>query len=148
MPHAHPSGFPSPSSVHSNARGGLSPALREKTALHRRAWALGCHTRIREGSPRHRFAARPRHPCSSGSSEALAYLPGDPDPFVIRRSQTTEGETHIMTMDNAGDRPPRYNKKRPPHRRARACPSPASARSNARGGQAPALRGKSGTPSP
>ena len=32
MPHAHPSGFPSPSSVHSNARGGQAPALREKTS--------------------------------------------------------------------------------------------------------------------
>ena len=28
MPHAHPSGFPSPSSVHSNVRGGQAPALR------------------------------------------------------------------------------------------------------------------------
>ena len=28
MPHAHPSGFPSPSLAHSNVRGGLSPALR------------------------------------------------------------------------------------------------------------------------
>ena len=38
------------------------------------------------------------------------------------------GEIHIGTMDNAGDRPPRYEKKRPPpHRRARACPSPSLA---------------------
>ena len=28
MPHAHPSGFPSPSPVHSNVRGGQAPALR------------------------------------------------------------------------------------------------------------------------
>ena len=38
--------------------------------------------------------------CSSGSP--------DPDPFVIRRSQTTEVKTHIVTMEIAGDRPPRY----------------------------------------
>ena len=40
----------------------------------------------------------------------------------------------------AGDRPPRYEKKRHPRRRARACPSPSLAQSNHRGGQAPALR--------
>ena len=60
--------------------------------------------------PRHRFAVRPSHLCSSGSP--------DPDLFVIRRSQTTEVETHIMTMELAGDRPPRYGEKRPLHRRA------------------------------
>ena len=60
---------------------GTGPALREKTApLPRRARALGCHTRIRAGCPRHAAIA--------------------------------------------GDRPPRYGKKRPPSRRARACPSP------------------------
>ncbi len=37
--------------------------------------------------------------CRSGSPA--------PDPFVIRRSQTTVGE-HIGTMEIAGDRPPRY----------------------------------------
>ena len=52
--------------------------------------------------PRHRACTRP---CSSGSP--------DPDPFVIRRSQTTVGETHIGTMEIAGDRPPRYDKKCP-----------------------------------
>ena len=55
--------------------------------------------------PRHRPRARL---CSSGSSEALASLPSDPDPFVIRRSQTTDRETHIVTMELAGDSPPRY----------------------------------------
>ena len=43
----------------------------------------------------------------------------------------------------AGDRPPRYGEKNAtPSRRARACPSPSfvHAQSNARGGQAPALR--------
>ena len=47
----------------------------------------------------------------------------------------------------AGDRPPRYGnrtvswlKNGPFHRRARACPSPYCGLSNARGGQAPALR--------
>ena len=47
--------------------------------------------------PRHRSRARP---CKSGSP--------NPDLFVIRRAQTTAGETHIMTMEIAGDRPPRY----------------------------------------
>ena len=54
--------------------------------------------------PRQRSRARP---CRAGS-------PADPDPFVIRRSQTTEGETHIVTMEIAGDRPPRYGEKTPP----------------------------------
>ncbi len=39
-----------------------------------------------------------------------------------------------MTMELAEACPPRYEKKRPPHRRARACPSPSSAHSNDRGG--------------
>ena len=43
--------------------------------------------------------------CRSGSP--------DPDLFVIRRSQTTEEETHIVTMEIAGDRPPRYGERRP-----------------------------------
>ena len=90
---------PSPSFASSNARGGQSLALRfaRPPPCHRRAWALACHTRMREGFPRHRSRARP---CSSGSP--------DPEPFVIRRSQTTDGETHIVTMELAGDRPPRY----------------------------------------
>ena len=53
----------------------------------------------------------------------------DLDLFVIRRSQTTDGETHIVTMEFAGDRPPRYDKtikNASPSRRARACPSPSS----------------------
>ena len=37
-----------------NVRGGQAPALRKKNAtLHRRAWALACHTCRRAGSPRH-----------------------------------------------------------------------------------------------
>ena len=150
--------------------------------------------------PRQHSRARPYR---AGSSEALADLPSDPDPFVIRRAQTTAEEKHIVTMEIAGDRPPRYeknapftvargpvprhavedehsrgtgpratirnarphrsaracpspafartptiagdrppryDKKRPLHRSARACPSPSSAHSNARGRQAPALR--------
>ena len=66
--------------------------------------------------PRHRSGVRTPHPCRSRSP--------DPDLFVIRRSQTTDGETYIVTMEIAGDRPPRYEKKRLPHRRAGACPSP------------------------
>ncbi len=81
-----------------------------------------------------RLAVRPHPPCSSGSP--------DPDPFVIRRAQTTAAETHIVTMDLAGDRPRNTIKNAIPHRRARDRPSPSCvhAHSNARGGQAPALR--------
>ena len=50
--------------------------------------------------PRQRSRARS---CRAGSSEALASLPSDPDLFVIRRSQTTEVETHIVTMEFAGE---------------------------------------------
>ena len=50
------------------------------------------------------LAVRPPPLCRSGSP--------DPDLFVIRRSQTTEGETHIVTMGSAGDRPPRYGEKK------------------------------------
>ena len=98
-----------------------------------------------------RLASRPPHLCRSGAPA--------PDPFGSRCSRTTDGETHIVTLAIAGDRPPRYGKKkrflndrggqapalrlwRPAsfHRRARACPSPVLAHSNDRGGQAPALR--------
>ena len=87
--------------AHSNARGGQAPALRKK----RHPLTVG-----RGPVPRHRSRARP---CSSGSSEALAHLPSDPELFVIGRAQTTEGEKHVVTMDNAGDRPPRYGKTEP-----------------------------------
>ena len=124
MPHAHASGFPSPS-----------------------------------------FWCQTASLCRSGSP--------DPDLFVIRRSQTTEAETHLVTMEIAGDRPPRYGKnnapltvgrgpvprhatiaedrppryekkRSPPYRRARACPSLC----NDRGGQAPALRDNRNTKHP
>ena len=73
--------------------------------------------------PRHASRARS---CSSGSP--------DPDPFVIRRSQTTEGGTHLITMEIAADRPPRYGEK------TALCPSPCLAQPNDREGQALALR--------
>ena len=38
-----------------------------------------------------------------------------PDPFVIRRAQTTDRETHIVTMANAGACPPRYDEKKRHH---------------------------------
>ena len=74
-----------------------------------------------------RLAGRPHPSCRSGSP--------DPDPFVIRRSQTTEGETHIVTMDIAGETrsdarmetsegPRATIKNASSSRRARACPSP------------------------
>ena len=85
------------------------------------------------------------HLCSSGSP--------DPDLFVIRRSQTTErGERKKRLLFASGPNgpkmPPCNDGQRgglspalrkitpPPHRRARACPSPslAHAQSNARGG--------------
>ena len=47
----------------------------------------------------------------------------------------------LLTMEIAGDRPPRYDEKNAvPHRRARACPSPCFGAPRPRGGQAPALR--------
>ena len=56
--------------------------------------------------PRHRSRARL---CRARSSEALAsWFASDPELFVIRRAQTTEVETHIVTIEIAGDRPPRY----------------------------------------
>ena len=88
----------------------MPPRAGEKTALHCRA--------VGKPVPRHRSRARP----SSSESPDL-------DPFVIRRAQTTDGETHIMTMALAGDRPPRYDKKRRlltvgrgPVPRHRSCP--------------------------
>ena len=87
-------------------------------------------TRAGDRPPRYGKKRRPfivgRGPVPRQRSCARACRAGLPDldPFVIRRSQTTE-ERNV---------PP------PPHRRARACPSPSLAHSNARGGQAPALR--------
>ena len=53
-----------------------------------------------------------RAPGSVGQDRLkLWHLPSDPDLFVIRRSQTTEEEKHIVTMKLAGDRPPHYDKK-------------------------------------
>ena len=128
------------------------------------------------------FAVRPHHLCRARSP--------DPDPFVIRRAQTTavgpmrrpltvgRGTGPRMRHAHAcgfpapctarGGQAPalRYvnslcrarspdldlfgsgrsrttevvSMRRPLHRRARACPSPVLAQSNARGGQAPALR--------
>ena len=68
------------SSAHSNDRGGQAPALRQK-----RHFTVG-----RGPVPRHRSCARL---CSSGSP--------DPDPFVIRRSQTTE----VGPMPTGASRP-------------------------------------------
>ena len=64
------------------------------------------------------YRASVRAACSSGAPA--------PDLFVIRRSQTTEGETHIVTMELAGDRPPHYEKTpltvgRGPSHATRAC---------------------------
>ena len=70
------------------------------------------------------------------------------------RDQAIPNYSHWGTRAIAGDRPPRYGKKkRAVYRRARACPSPCLGRegngfvgvrfsrgSNDRGGQAPALR--------
>ena len=97
--HRRARAWPSPCSDRAiqRSRGTGPRTTGKKTAIHRRARALACHTRMQAGSPRHRSRARP---CKSGSP--------DPDLFVIRRSQTTEGKTHIVTMELAGDRPPRY----------------------------------------
>ena len=53
--------------------------------------------------PRQRPCARS---CKSGSPA--------PDPFVIRRAQTTDGKTDIVTMELAVACPPRYGKKSRP----------------------------------
>ena len=79
--------------------------LRAFSAEIERSRGTGPRATVSGGFLGHRFAARPLHPCRSGSP--------DPDLFVIRRSQTTEGK-HIVTMELAGDRPPRYDKKRLP----------------------------------
>ena len=51
-PHRRAGACPSPASAHSNDGEGQALALRaEKIPAHRRAWALGCHTRIRAGFP-------------------------------------------------------------------------------------------------
>ena len=77
-------------------RAGACPPRYEKItpAFHRRA--------VGKPVPRQRPRARP---CKSGSP--------DSDPFVIRRAQTTAGETHIVTMDNTGDRPRTTGTSRP-----------------------------------
>ena len=67
---------------------------------HPRAPRYGCRDRFpftvgRGPVPRHRFAARQPHLCRAGSP--------DPDLFVIRRAQTTERQTHIGTMEIAGE---------------------------------------------
>ena len=59
----------------------------------RRAWALGCHTRMREGSPRHAAIAGETRSDARMASEgprATVKKQPAPDPFEIRRSRTTE----------------------------------------------------------
>ena len=119
---------------------------------------LGCAYGNLRGPPRYDKKTSPftvaRGPVPRQHSRARSCSSGspDPDPFVIRRSQTTEVETHIVTMELAGETrsdarmetsegPRATIKNAASSRSARACPSPASAQSNARGGQAPALRG-------
>ena len=59
-------------------------------------------------------------------------------PFTVGRGSVPRHRPRNLTL--AGDRPRATIKNASPHRRARACPSPSSAHSNTRGGQAPALR--------
>ncbi len=62
--------------------------------------------------------------------------------------RATGKKRHSLHPRSRGTGPRATVKKTPvPHRRARACPSPSSAQSNARGGQAPALRKKTSPPS-
>ena len=76
-----------------------------------------------------RFAARPPHPCRSGSP--------DPDLFGIRRSRTTEWG--LPSPGTARDRPSPYGDAgRFFHRRAGACP-PRTPLSPSRGGLSPAI---------
>ena len=88
---------------------GPRATVREKPSLYRRAWALACHTRMREGFPRH---------------------------AALARETALVGVRFSRRSDARGGQAPALRKKRAAYRRARACPSPC----NARGGQAPALR--------
>ena len=80
-----------------NDREGQALALWEKNAalaIVRAPGSVGQDrlilTRSGAGAPELQWARYAPRLCRSGSSEVLAYLPNDPDPFVIRRSQTTE----------------------------------------------------------
>ena len=100
-----------------------------------RVWHPRAHAlRLSRPSPFHRRARACPSPCHRAPKKTS---------LVLFRS--VGPKTLLLTLEIAGDRPPRYEKKTlPSHRRARACPSPclALAQSNVRGGQAPALRKK------
>ena len=100
---------PSPSFARSNDRGGQAPALRKKITssflvgrgpVPRHAAIAGDrpprydkkrHFIVGRGPvPRHAFCCQILPLCSSGAPA--------PDLFVIRRSQPTEVETHLVTM--------------------------------------------------
>ena len=74
---------------------------RQKAPLPRRAWALGCHTRIRAGFPRH------------------AALAGDRPPRYGKKRHVTVGRGPVPRHRSripaiAGDRPPRYGRRKAP----------------------------------
>ncbi len=74
---------------------------RQKVPLHRRAWALACHTRIRAGSPRQRA-------CTWNPTIA-----GDRPPRYEKKRHFTVGRGPVprhaaVYRKLAEDRPPRY----------------------------------------
>ena len=83
--------------------------------LYRRAWALACHTRLREGFPRRAIGYACAHPLCRSRAPAL-------DPFGIRRSRTTVSGARERSRGTG----PRATicKAVSLYRRARACPSP------------------------
>ena len=76
--------------------------------LHRRAWALGCQTRIRAGFPRHAALAGdrpPRYGEKNGSLHRRAWALGC-------QTRIRAGSPRHAAL--AGDRPPRYGEKQSP----------------------------------
>ena len=116
-PHRRARACPSPCLAPPNNRGGQAPALREKRMP----------LRSRGTGPRATMKKTP------------ALTKQKTPPLTVGRGPVPRHASRTPTI--AGDRPPRYGRRKIPfHRRARACPSPCLAHSNNRGGQAPALR--------
>ena len=87
MPHAHARGFPSPCVLLAES---LTPVAQARLSLSRSGAGAPELQRWTQCLPVFARPGRPPHPCSSGSSEALACLPSDPDPFGSGHSRTTK----------------------------------------------------------
>ena len=138
-PHRRARACPSPC----NDRGGQAPALREKTAPHRRPTIAG-------DRPPHygnRDIAGDRPP-RYGENNGVRYRRARacPSPCCDRGSCSsacswfTKHACPSPCCDRGGQAPALREKNATPHRRARACPSPCCGLPRHRGGQAPALR--------